>query len=112
MEIKLSTYTEKTSGRYKDSGEYSGEWFLEDILMPAINSLSDGEKIYLNFDNCQIHPGFLDEAFSKLISKYRFQKFADTFMFNGQEQSYMFDILGIIVGAEMYTFGKVITQII
>lgn len=112
MKIKLLDYTEKTSGRYKDSGPYSGEWFLEEILMPAINSLSENEKIYLNFDNVNLHPGFLDEAFSKLISKYKFKKFADTFIFNGEDQSYVFDILSIIVGAEVYTFGKMLTKIL
>ena len=111
MKITLSKYTKKTSGRYRDSGEYSGEWFLEEVLIPTINSLSDREKIILNLDNCQIHPGFLDAVFSNLISKYKYQKFADTFLLEAKDQNIIFDILGIVVGAEFQTFGKVITKI-
>lgn len=111
MEIILSKYTKKTSGRYRDSGEYSGEWFLEDILIPTINSLSDGEKLILNLNNCQIHPGFLDSVFTNLISKYKYQKFADTFLLEADDQNIIFDIIGIVVGAEFQTFGKVITKI-
>ena len=111
MKIKLSDYTIKTDGRYKDSGKYSGEWFLEDILIPALNQLKENEKIILNLDNCQIHPGFLDETFSKLISKYKFKDFANKFTFEMEDQNLIFDILAIVIGSEYQTFGKVHTQI-
>ena len=41
MLINLSDYTNKTSGRYRDSGNYSGEWFLEDILWPKLKDTNE-----------------------------------------------------------------------
>lgn len=107
--IKISDYTNKTSGRFRDSGNYSGEWFLEDILWPILRDSE--EKIEINFDNCEIHPAFLDSVFSTLISKYKFTKTSEMLLFKCKDQNILMEILGIIIGAEYKTFGIVFTKI-
>ena len=109
MKIEISKYTKKTSGRYRDSGNYSGEWFLEDILWPALKNAT--EKIEINFDNCEIHPAFLDAVFSNLIFKYKFTKSSELLLFKCKDQNVLLEILGIIIGAEYKTFGTVFTKI-
>lgn len=105
MKIILSNYTTKTSGRYRDSGNYSGEWFLEDILWPVLKD--SNEKIEIDLNNCEIHPAFLDSAFSTLISKYKFTKSKDLLLFKCDDKNILMEIIGIIIGAEYKTFGKV-----
>lgn len=108
MLINLSDYTNKTSGRYRDSGNYSGEWFLEDILWPNLKNAT--EKIEINFDNCEIHPAFLDAVFSNLISKYKFTKSSELLLFKCKDKNILMELIGIIIGAEFKTFGKVFTR--
>jgi hypothetical protein len=108
MKIEISKYTKKTSGRYRDSGNYSGEWFLEDILWPLLKDTN--EKIEINFDNCDIHPAFLDAVFSNLISKYKFTKSGELLLFKCNDKNILMEIIGIIIGAEFKTFGKVFTK--
>lgn len=109
MIINLSNYTNKTDGRYRDSGNYSGEWFLEDILWPILKDTT--EKIEINFDNCNIHPAFLDAVFSNLISKYKFTKSSELLLLKCTDKNILMEIYGIIIGAEYKTFGRVFTKI-
>lgn len=109
MIIRLSDYTNKTSGRYRDSGDYSGEWFLEDVLWPTLKGAS--EKIEINFDNCDIHPAFLDAVFSNLISKYKFTKSSELLLLKCTDKNILMEIYGIIIGAEYKTFGMVFTKV-
>lgn len=56
-------------GRYRSDGNASGEAFREDILLPALRALKDGEKITLILDNGVESYGssFLTEGFAGVV---------------------------------------------
>ena len=72
MQIKLSQYTAKTSGRYRDSGEYSGEWFLEDILWPILRDSE--EKIEINSDTMTKYEYKIHSNYKNRKTKFRRRK--------------------------------------
>lgn len=111
MIIELADYTKKTGGR--THCEYSGDWFLEEILWPQVKQtwMNSHCQIELDFNNVEIKPGFIDQAFSKLISKYRFMESKDCFILKCNDKNIIADIMAAIVGAEFKTFGRVYTQI-
>ena len=109
--IEISEYTKKTVGR--THCEFSGDWFLEEILWPSVKNtwLNSHCQIEIDFDNVEYRPGFLDQVFSKLVSKYHFVESKDCFIFKCKDKNIIADVMAAIVGAEFKTFGKVFTNI-
>ena len=67
--IKVVDYVPAPGGRYIADGPFSGEWFREEILRPALDeALRNGSRVDVHLDGA---PGygssFLEEAFGGLI---------------------------------------------
>ncbi len=63
----------RPSGRYRIHGTYTGEAFREDVLLPRLNKLNDGEKIYIDFTGVSMNgSSFLEEAFGGLVRDHGF----------------------------------------
>lgn len=63
-------------GRYRADGPYSGEWFREEVLRPALESAAQGgDRVTVDLDGA---PGygssFLDEAFGGLVRTGEFTR--------------------------------------
>ena len=55
-------------GRFRRFGNYSGEEFREDVLVPAIDRLGSNEELIIDIsDVMNFPPSFLDEAFAAII---------------------------------------------
>lgn len=68
MLVKLSSLTEFPGPRYKRLGPHSGEWFRDDILIPAINN--SGNNLIVDLDDTVGYgSSFLEETFGGLIRK-------------------------------------------
>lgn len=73
MEIIIcKDFTDAPGPRFKTQGDYSGEEFREDLLIPKFEeSLKNNEKLIINFDGTFGYPtSFLEEAFGGLKEKY------------------------------------------
>ena len=74
MEYKIfiaKDFSETPGPRYKKDGEYSGEQFRDDILLPKFKECPDGEKIIIDLDGGYGYPSsFLEEAFGGLARIY------------------------------------------
>ena len=70
MEYKIfiaKDFSETPGPRYKKDGEYSGEQFRDDILLPKFKECSDNDKIIIDLDGGYGYPSsFLEEAFGGL----------------------------------------------
>jgi len=64
--IKVAAeYSPTPLGRYRKHGEYSGQRFREEFLIPALES---HKKFYIDFDGVAGLPSsFLEEAFGGLV---------------------------------------------
>lgn len=73
MEIKhkisiATDFSDSPGARYREDGEYSGQAFLEDILLPAFDeAVTGGYKILLDLDGVWGYPSsFISGSFGKL----------------------------------------------
>lgn len=65
----------RPAGRFRKDGNYSGQAFREDILVPNLQKLSNGEKITLDFSGVSMAgSSFLEESFGGLIRLEGFNK--------------------------------------
>ena len=66
-------FSDTPGGRYRDEGDFSGEQFREEHLLPMLQMCQDnGEKLVINFDNCfGFATSFLEEAFGGLVRIYK-----------------------------------------
>ena len=66
--IRLATdFNPFPFGRYPSHGEWNGQRFREDWLVPA---LKDGEPLEVDLDGARgLSPSFLEEAFGGLVRK-------------------------------------------
>lgn len=66
-------FSDTPGGRYKREGNFSGEEFRENILLPKYNyALESGEKLSINFDGCfGFGTSFLEEAFGGLVRVHK-----------------------------------------
>lgn len=73
MLIKVKDFTITPGGRYKNSGDYSGEEFRESILAPNyLAAKNNSEKLIIDLDGTYGYPSsFLEEAFGGLARKYQ-----------------------------------------
>ncbi|MHC4692062.1 MAG: STAS-like domain-containing protein [Planctomycetota bacterium] len=61
-------FTDSPGTRFRVDGEFSGEQFREEVLMPKLNALQPYEILEINFDGVFGYPpSFLEEAFGGLI---------------------------------------------
>jgi hypothetical protein len=64
--INVTDFSKFPGPRYRNLGEYSGEAFREDILVPAISKY--GEDLIVNLDGTMGYgSSFLEESFGGLI---------------------------------------------
>jgi len=73
MEIKekiiiATDFSDSPGSRYREDGDYSGQQFLEEILLPAFEkAVKDGYKILIDLDNVWGYPSsFISGSFGKL----------------------------------------------
>ncbi len=71
MEIIIcKDFTDAPGPRFKSQGDFSGEAFREDFLIPKFKEALK-EKLVINFDGTFGYPtSFLEEAFGGLKEKY------------------------------------------
>ncbi|MCM1961990.1 STAS-like domain-containing protein [Acinetobacter pittii] len=63
----------RPSGRYRIHGTYTGEAFREDILLPRLKSLKEGEKFIIDFSGVSMNgSSFLEEAFGGLVRDHNY----------------------------------------
>ena len=63
----VDDFTDCPGGRFRDSGEKSGEEFRDDILIPALDS---NDLVRLNLDGAfGFASSFLDEVFGKIVDR-------------------------------------------
>lgn len=74
MELNIGKdYSKTPGGRKKDSGDYSGEDFLEKCLKKQFEeALRKGEPLFVNFDGLYGYPSsFLEESFGGIVRLYK-----------------------------------------
>ncbi|WP_110968340.1 STAS-like domain-containing protein [Pseudomonas huaxiensis] len=71
--IKISQdFSEYPAGRYRADGDFSGEVFREDLLIPELMS---SDIVEVNFDGSMGYgSSFLEEAFGGLVRLKKFTK--------------------------------------
>lgn len=67
--INVATdFYKRPAGRFRKDGSYSGEVFRENFLKPKLNSLSENEKLVIDFSEVSMSASsFLEEAFGGLV---------------------------------------------
>jgi len=68
--INVATdFSDDPFGRYTEDGDYNATAFRKEFLVPALNSLKDGEKLTVDFSNVSTGLGssFVEEAFGGLV---------------------------------------------
>lgn len=99
--IRISEeYSETLGARYIEEGEFSGEDFRKNFLIPRFKTaLGSGEKITIDLDGGYGNPvSFLEEAFGGLAREYGTDKVLEVLQFVSlDEPSQVTDILGYIM---------------
>jgi hypothetical protein len=69
--IRVSDYARSPGGRYVSDGPYSGEWFRDEILRPALDdAIRNHALLEVELDGTSGYgSSFLEEAFGGLIRK-------------------------------------------
>ncbi len=72
--IRVAEHARSPGGRFKSDGPFSGEWFREEILSPALGqAIEAGEPLAVELGGTSGYgSSFLEEAFGGLIRKRRF----------------------------------------
>jgi len=67
--IRVADFTTSPGGRETTDGAYSGEWFRDEILFPALKrAMSEHDVLTVELDGTAGYgASFLDEAFAGLI---------------------------------------------
>ena len=92
-------YSETLGARYIREGDFSGEDFRDNYLLPRFKTaLERGEKILINLDGTYGNPvSFLEEAFGGLARKYGSEKVLNVLEFVcNDEPSQVDDIIEYI----------------
>lgn len=73
--VIVNDFSAITGGRTRTEGEYSGEEFRDNVLMPRYKeSLEKNEILEIDFDGCYgIGTSFLEEAFGGLVRQYGYK---------------------------------------
>jgi STAS-like domain of unknown function (DUF4325) len=69
--LRIADYASSPGGRFISDGEFSGEWFREQILAPALLAAQDkSEMLKVELDGTSGYgSSFLEEAFGGLVRK-------------------------------------------
>jgi hypothetical protein len=72
--IRVAEHARSPGGRFKSDGPFSGEWFRDEILCPALRqAIEVGEHLSVELGGTSGYgSSFLEEAFGGLIRKRRF----------------------------------------
>lgn len=72
--IRVAEHARSPGGRFKSDGPFSGEWFREEILSPALaQAIEVGERLVVELGGTSGYgSSFLEEAFGGLIRKRHF----------------------------------------
>jgi hypothetical protein len=67
--IRVADYAPSPGGRYASDGDFSGEWFRDDILVPALTAAIDRSEVLIVelAGTSGYGSSFLEEAFGGLI---------------------------------------------
>ena len=88
--------------RYRDDGDYSGEEFREDYLIPKFeDALREKKKLLIDFDGGYGYLiSFLEESFGGLARKYGADLVLSILMFKSDEEEALIDkVNGYIINA-------------
>lgn len=69
-----SQFSRHPGGRYKSDGEFSGEEFRDDLLLPALElAISENDRVCVVLDGTAGYASsFLEEVFGGLVRSHRF----------------------------------------
>ena len=69
MKISIAEdFSDVPIGRTRDDGDFSGQAFREDYLMPNLKNASAANPLIVNFNGAEGYPpSFLEEAFGGLV---------------------------------------------
>jgi hypothetical protein len=72
--VRVAEYARSPGGRFRSDGRFSGEWFRDEILVPALSeAIQSGEKLEVELDGTSGYgSSFLEECFGGLIRKRTF----------------------------------------
>lgn len=104
--IICKDFTDAPGPRFKYQGQYSGEAFREDILIPKFKeALEKNEKLIIDFDGTFGYPtSFLEEAFGGLKEKYDKELILKTLVFISNDEIGLIDeVKGYIESNERQT---------
>lgn len=73
--IRVADHAPSPGGRYIKDGEFSGEWFRNEFLVPALrNAVAGDDTLTVELDGTSGYgSSFLEEAFGGLIRKRYFE---------------------------------------
>ncbi|MFH6966897.1 STAS-like domain-containing protein [Flavobacterium sp. FlaQc-28] len=76
IEYKVLDFTEYPGPRYKDQGQYSGEYFYENVIKPKFQeALESNSILVLDLDNTAGYASsFLDECFGNLVYDFNYDE--------------------------------------
>jgi|ERR1700722_3452724 len=101
--IEIARQFSDTPGpRSKDEGEFSGEEFLEKLLLPAYEkSIAGGGKLLVDLDGTEGYAtSFLEAAFGGLARKFPPSEVAANLVFKSEDEPYLIDeVQGYIADA-------------
>lgn len=69
--IRIAQYARSPGGRFVSDGPYSGEWFRDEILIPALlSAVQERDRLEVELDGTSGYgSSFLEECFGGLIRK-------------------------------------------
>lgn len=99
--INVATdFSETPGGRYIKEGQYSGELFRRDILLPRYKqAVIDNEKLIINLDDCYGYAtSFLEEAFGGLVRELKTRNIMPNIEFISEDEPGLIDLIKKYVG--------------
>lgn len=94
LKIKISkNFSPNPGPRSKDEGDYSGEQFREDVLLPKVKeAMGAGEKLEIDLDGTAGYgTSFLEEAFGGLVRDHHltYEQAKRLLTFVSEEETYL-----------------------
>jgi len=76
MNISIANdFSDVPAGRYLSDGDYSGEKFREDFLLPALRNANESNLVIVDINGVEGYgSSFLEEAFGGLVRKGGFSE--------------------------------------
>lgn len=98
--LKISKdFTDTPGTRYRSDGPYSGEQFLEELLLPRFEeALSKDQKLLVDLDGAYGYAAsFLEESFGGLTRKYNEKIVRITIELKSEDQQSLLDKIYIYI---------------